>query len=499
MNRRRTALSKIPNYVKFTNPLQLFIHVSMKLLIIILCTSAILWCVNAFGCEVDAAMPVPVTSQQTYTDWLQATGRPAYSRYHGYTANYEVYRDYRILSYGTPQMVPNNCYDSIGKQYAIHGFSYDEYTVTNTYYRDDSNVPSSPLGWKNIALGQDAAVSWMRLSSREKEHIKASRLYYSGKDYGGMTFSSLKLTEPKCIVIAVPSWTLGFALHTKHYNSRRQLRYGTLTGDGIGGVIITGTIGPAAPSPGPVFSIPPDRNDVDLSFTVRSSIQSFIGLARSSDIARGGIVLNNIGTESQGAGPWNATQSIRFTRESRTCEKDYSREITIKSTIWVVSASGDLVSNELSYSFTLVEKAKVDIKGVMTMKGAISLFDGQKTIMGYLLEKHATRFLCLEKITLRIDFNCGTVPDHVAFYPLGAQPASVEVTKTSGTTGYAQIIYPMGILPSTISWSNKRIRPPYQCSASAFYGNKRTDFIVSGIEITGDIYDLVYLQSISTK
>ena len=75
-------------------------------------------------------MPAGITDQASYIAWLDATGKPACSRYHGYAANYQVYRDYKLLSYGTPQMVPGNRYDSATGQYAMHGFSYDEYTLT---------------------------------------------------------------------------------------------------------------------------------------------------------------------------------------------------------------------------------------------------------------------------------------------------------------------------------------------------------------------------------
>ena len=54
----------------------------------------------------------------------------------------------------------------------------------------------------------------------------------------------------------------------------------------------------------------------------------------------------------------------------------------------------------------------------------------------------------------------------------------------------------MGILPSTINWANRRLGPSYKCYASAYCWNVRTDYSLDGIEITGDIYDLVYLESI---
>lgn len=445
--------------------------------------------------KVSAAMPSPVTDQQSYVAWLETTGRPVYSRYHGYVANYEVYKNYNLLSYGTPSMVPNNRYDSKENQYAIHGFSYDEYTVTNTYFRDDTTGVSDPRNWNNISLGQDSAVSWMRLSLREKEHIKNSQLFYSGKSFGGMTFANLGLTESKCVVIAIPSWTLGLALYTRHYNNKGEIRYGTLTGSGIGGAEIAGAIKPSNNLNNNIYTIGYNQDYLDIEFNIQSLIQNYTGLAKSTDIARGGIIFNNIQTESQGSGPWSTNQTIRYSRISTTPTKDFAREITVKSTIWAVSALGDLVSSELSYTFTLIEKAKVSINGILTIKGSISLFDGKKTMMGYTLPINPKRFLCLEKITMRIDFNCETVPDTVIFYPLGGKTRIVSVIKITNTTGYAQISYYMDIIKSSLTWSNVRVKPSYLCSARAYYKNISMEFVLKGIEITGDIYDLVYVHS----
>ncbi len=455
----------------------------------------LLFLVGIQDAGVAAAMPAPVDNQASYIAWLESTGRPAYSRYRGFVANYNVYRDYRILSYGTPDLVPGNRYDPMGRQHAMHGFSYDEYTLTNTFFRDDTTGVSDPRSWKNISLGQDAAVSWMRLTAREKEHVKSARLFYSGNAFGGMTFASLRLTEAQCVVIATPSWNLGLALHTKHYNKSNQLRYGTLNGNGIGGIDVDGSITPFVNSP-EGFSIPADKDEIDIVFDIRFFISAYTGLARSADIARGGIQCSGIETESPGSGPWNMRQSLHFTRQSTSPDKDNSRIITVKALVWVVSGMGDLVSRELSCNFTLVEKANRPVKGQMTMTGAISLFKDRKTVMGYSLKANAMRFLSLEKVTLRIDFTGASIPDRVIFHPLGASDVQTSVTRTGDNSGFAQISYPMAVLPSSLTWSNVRNRPSYQCSASAFCGNTQTDYSLRGIEITGDIYDLVYLQSI---
>ncbi len=442
-----------------------------------------------------ASMPVPVTDQASFATWLTNTGRPLRSRYHGYTANYNTYKNYNLLTYGQPSNVRGNRYDNLSHQYAMHGYSYDEYTVTNTYFPDDTTGTSDPRKWNNIALGQDAAVSWMRLSAREKEYIENSKLFYSGNSFGGMSYKSLKLTREKCIVIAVPSWTMGFALYTSHYNSSGQIRYGTLNGNGIGGVNIDGGISLLPASSNRAYTINSEQEYVDITFNISLNVKSFTGLAKQSDISRGGIIFGVSSYEKLGAGPWSASKTIRFARVSKTPLADYTQQITQKSTIWVVSALGDLVSKDLSVSLTIVEKAKSNLKGTMSIKGAISLFDGKKTMMGYILPNNPKRFMSLEKITQRIDFDGNPLPSSVTFYQIGGKTTTVLVKKTSSSTGYAELVYKLGILPSSLTWRNIRINPPYDCLASTFIGSKRTDYVIHDIEITGDIYDMVYLQA----
>lgn len=453
--------------------------------------------------QTGALMPSPITNQASFEAFLNSTGKPVLSRYRGYRASYDTFLKYSMLSYGKPSDVPGNRYDTATKQYAAHGFSYDEYTVTNTFFPDDSIYTTDPRKWNNLTLGQDAAVSWMRLTSREKEHIKKAQIYYMGQSYGTMTYSSLALTEQKCVVIAVPSWKLGFALYTRHYNSRGELRYGTLHGYGIGGIAIGGTVKPSSEPSGKVFKILPGSDYIDINFQISFNISSYSGLARSSDIARGGIQFKSSNIESSGAGPWNMQKTVRYNRASYTASSMTAKSVTEKAVIWAVSAMGDLVTKEISYTFTLEEQPKpvyvppvipVD-SGTLKMEGAISLFKNSKTLLGYSLPLNPLRFLCLEKITLRIDFKSAPLPDYVVFYPVGGSSSYAVVNKTSATTGYSQHQYTLGVLPSTISWSNVRLSPSLSCHASCYYGGVKEDVYLYGIEITGDVYDLVYLQA----
>jgi hypothetical protein len=95
--------------------------------------SLIVICVNKDISIVQADMPLPVSSQSSFEAWLLKIGKPVFSKYNSHRANYEIFKKYKLLTYGRPQDVPGIRYDSGSKQYSAHGFSYDEFTVTNTY------------------------------------------------------------------------------------------------------------------------------------------------------------------------------------------------------------------------------------------------------------------------------------------------------------------------------------------------------------------------------
>ncbi|MHB1453223.1 MAG: hypothetical protein ACYCYM_04615 [Saccharofermentanales bacterium] len=443
---------------------------------------------------VSSAMPAPVNSQSSYEAWLLATGRPVKSRYKGYKANYAVYRDYKLLSYGTPQNVPGNRYDSATRQYAVHGYSYDEFEVTNTYFPNDFSSLSDPRKWNYLTLGQDGEVSWRRLSTREKEYIKTARIYYMGQGFGTMSFSSLRLSEEKCVVIAVPSWYLGFALYTNHYNSKGQLRYATLHGYGIGSVGISATIKPENQN-GSAFHIPSGADYIDIAFRISSAASGYTGLARASDIAGGGITFRNVQSEASGSGPWSAARTIRYYRVSSDDSAPYTRKITEKATVWVVSGMGDLIAKEVSSTITLIEDSVPAVNGALHISGAISLFRNSRSLTGISLPRNPKRFLCYEKLTVRIDFTDSALPDSVVFSPPGGNAASADVIRTGPDSGYAEHHYYLGIVPSTITWDNVRVAPPYQCTAIAYFKGRRVDYAIGGIDVTGSVYDILYLQS----
>lgn len=449
-----------------------------------------------FPRQVQAALPEPVNSRESYLKWLNLTGRPAYSRYRGLEANYEVYKKYNLLSYGTPANVPGNRYDFNTKQHEAHGYSYDEYVLYNSFFPEDYPSVSDPVTWNRINLGTDAAVSWMRLTSREKSHIKSAPMYYMGKNYNNMNYTKLNLTENKCVVLAIPSMNLGFAVHTNHLTASGSLRYATFHGDGIGGYVINKSLKAKNEPSGKIFILSGGKNYIDIIFVAQMNISSFTGLANQSDIKGGKIIFKNYESYKEGAGPWSIERTVRYHRTNQT-NRATSRQISEKNQIQIISAMGDVKTDEAVYNFTIYEEPLYsnNLNASLSMTGEISLFNGSNTLLNKYLPNNNLRFLCLEKVKLQVDFANSALPQTVTFFPAGFAPVTVKTVITSPGSGYAALNYTMGIIPFTLDWENKRIRSPYTAFAHMYINGESKYLTLEGIEITGSVHDLLYLQS----
>ena len=291
-------------------------------------------------------IPVPPSNQSSFESWLSAVGRPVASRYHGYKANYAVYRDYKLLVYGSASQVPGNRYDSKTGQNSYHGFSYDELKVTNSLFPDDAPggiTQTTPWQWKELSMGQSARISWARLSDREKQFVKSATLTYRNNSYGGMTFSALGLNETTTVVLAPPSWHLGFALYTTHYRpgSSSDLRYATFNGIGAGSISLAGsvTVLNTAASDG-TYVIGSLEDHLDLTYVLSGHIASFQGLAASQDIKSRGVGDGSGWIQGSGNGPWQMETRLVIRRAD--LDGQTSKTVKLQGRVWVVSHMGDI-------------------------------------------------------------------------------------------------------------------------------------------------------------
>ena len=470
-----------------------------------------------------AAAPAAIADQASYEAWLTATGRTTTSRYRAYRASYDTYRRYGLLVYGTPGLVPGNRFSAATNEYAMLGYSYDEYTYTNTFFPDDkpagttSSTPWAWTGsWQEIALGTDAAVSWLRLTAREKEHVKASVLYYSGSSYGGMTFPALGLSELNTVVLSPPSWLLGFALHTKHYwKTATNLRYATFTGKGIGTVVVGCTLTEVARPADGIYRIPAGSDSVRIPVRATAAIASYAGLARSGDIARlgvsvGGVLVEGIGATARSANAWIEVKRASLAGAASTT-------VTVVGTAWAVSVLGDPVVSTATLALTVEDEAK-NVSPFLSVGivGDIGYFRGQTDLLGRKIALDPRRFLALETVTLTAEFS--TCPESVVFRPCGTllaasyrdskgnlylqddfvrkppkSSADFTVVPSPGTTRVS-FRFQLPLAPATVSWDDRFLSTPYSFRIQATVGGRVWTADLNGIGMTGDVYDILYLQ-----
>jgi hypothetical protein len=56
--------------------------------------------------------------------------------------------------------------------------------------------------------------------------------------------------------------------------------------------------------------------------------------------------------------------------------------------------------------------------------------------------------------------------------------------------------YILPLAPSTKSWEDKRLKSPYKMIVTAWKGNNSVIYEVGDIDITGNIYNLIYIQPV---
>ncbi len=160
---------------------------------------------------------------------------------------------------------------------------------------------------------------------------------------------------------------------------------------------------------------------------------------------------------------------------------------------------------------------KVEITGV-AIKGSWNHWRGQVDMFGKRLANQPHRFLGLEKVRITVDTTGFAEKVTVRFSP---ELESMRYTDSNGvvykyeekTGRYIKFPedttfnldstqkdnrlsweYILPLAPSTINWSDVRIRNCYKMTITAYKGGKTDIYQVDDIDMTGNIYDLTYIQ-----
>lgn len=442
-------------------------------------------------------IPRPPSDQQSFLSFLEMTGQHPYSRHHRYPAHFATYRDYRILVYGHPAQVTGNRYDATSRQYAILGFSYDELKVTNTLFPDAAPGGVSlttPFEWVELSQGSKALLSWSRLTEVQKRHLKASRLYYRNQTYGYMDFSALELNESNTIVLAPPSWHLGSAIYTQHHlpgAPHKEVRYATFYTQGGGHVDLSCDIDLLTrPDPEGYFTFQTGQDVMDISYRVSGAILAYQGLARPEDIAIRGVGSAGGLSYGNGDGPFTYEGTWRIDRSFLHGADE--AQVTLTGTTFVVSAMGDIITREVSAVVPIrapksVSPLMIDAK----VEGAIAFFSGSRLMLGQTPLASGRRFLGLETVWLTVRFSRPVTDWHYRFF---GQTHQMEGDQE--TLEY-RVPIRMPLDASTLTWHDKRIRQPHQIEIEAVdsrFPEHPVKTVIEGVELTGDIFDLLYVQ-----
>ena len=165
------------------------------------------------------------------------------------------------------------------------------------------------------------------------------------------------------------------------------------------------------------------------------------------------------------------------------------------------------------------EVESLQITGV-TIEGYWNHWRGQKDIFGKQLLNQPHRFLGLEKVKININTDGYADKVEVRFSPeLEAMnyideygnyydyaedfnldyvyfPKTILLDETKKENNvYWEYVLPLA--KSTISWEDQRIKTPYKMEVTAWKGEKSVKWIIDDIDITGNIYDLTYIQPIN--
>lgn len=441
-------------------------------------------------------IPKPPSNQATFIHWLKATGWPITSRYRGYPACYETWRDYRLLVYGRPSEVRDNRYDKKSRQYAYLGYSYDELVVTNSFFPDDSRggvTRSNPWQWKELDMGQSARISWARLSDRQKAFIRESTLTYRGNSYGGMTFKGLGLTDRNTVVLAQPSWHQGFALYTNHYRpgTKNDLRYATFNGSGAGDVVVAANIELlTAPSSDGCYVIDAQEDEVVIPYRMSGRIQSYTGLAANRDIRFCGVGHADAWTLGQSEGPWSVEAFLRVNRNQ--LDENKTATIVLEGQAWAVSHQGDISLARTEKTVNIrAEDQEAPLAVDVDIVGAIRYFNGRTNALGCLLPANPLRFLGLESLRVILRFNRPPGTISCSFGNVDRR-----LTGRVDKTKY-EISFPVPLGMTTMDWEGRRLKPSAAlrvCATELNQSDKRIEVVVPGIEITGTVYDIAHLQ-----
>jgi hypothetical protein len=172
-----------------------------------------------------------------------------------------------------------------------------------------------------------------------------------------------------------------------------------------------------------------------------------------------------------------------------------------------------LVSDGHGAQESATRQLTVELPGLMevSVTGQWNHWRGQTDRQGRLMASNPLRFLAYEMLTVEV--MVGGKPDAVTLRLSPELEAMTFVDKNGRVYYYDEafsdrpefplVLKPVGankysgsyrlpLASSTLSWSDARLRSPYWIEVTAAWGNRSEKYRIEGIELTGNVYDLIF-------
>ncbi|MBN2558893.1 MAG: hypothetical protein JXB33_09085 [Clostridia bacterium] len=475
-------------------------------------------------------------SQQEFLQWLEETGNPTKSVSGAYTASFSTYLSYNLIVYGSPAQVPGNEFKE--GEYRYLGFTYLEEKYTNLLFPNDATGNALPENWNYIGI-PGAVESW---DSLEQTIQLPYMLYTKLSGHGASSLTAAGIGIDKARMQGAANWSGSGSIYTMKSNGY----YATFVVPSMGMGVLDASMHPVPQK------ITAGENEVsvvaNISLTASVNkpreeikhikVEFFTGAGGNTRlfVNTNRISINNemvIGVPE--SIPGDVVISARVTAESIFGDK---LERWIECTVTIVRQNigentpapippptvnpdpGNGGGSEPEPSVQPLPDGDDDDGSPSYIPSVIRSISisGAWNHWG---DEMDHRFLSLEKVFIRIRTRVRTVRAVIRFSP---ELEAMSYTNSKGHTyDYAEdffgeyVLFPgdstlvanngygtqylylwdyiLPMCPETIGWDGIRRRSSYSMTVTVHGYNGKTETIsINDIDITGNIYNLLYPQ-----
>lgn len=170
------------------------------------------------------------------------------------------------------------------------------------------------------------------------------------------------------------------------------------------------------------------------------------------------------------------------------------------------------------YVFFKIVEPKLKVSA--TIEGYINRWDGGADLNGNILPENNHRFLCMEKVKVRVftggyadkvvirfspeleamtyrpkgkDYSYDMMKDYGIEYTYFPEDTTFVLDSSKEKNEVCWEYY-LPLAKDTLDWEGRRVNPSYCMYVYAYKGDKCTVFTIDDIEITGTVHDIIHIQ-----